>query len=430
MSKTIVVPGSTVPLYEHTDSFYRPYPQASAGLYDPDVTAPVVIGHFLLDPNTAGEDDMFYIGRQCISKGTATGRIFVQGTETNGRQSVGEFNIPALVNTTNRAAMNVGTNRQGFKRLHTQFTNMSADFKLAAISYDAVSHPLDPSYVGTGQLHLGGHSYYSNTLDAYNSALLRNAAALSTFTRYGMFQISGAARSAGRAVKLPASWRSSFGGASHLMCGGVGYWPIISRMAVGPTAWPVNFDDMQVSDTPTLISTTPAMDFPFGPGTQLSDDLQSQLWNHLSAIAGAFILPNTNTLMCIGSNLDRRAPYNNPPGGLFICYGASQPSDNGDTSQAYRAYYHQAYANYYWLFDLQDLADSFGNPSLNPPHMIRPYKHGYWNHSTMRSAYYHRIGGAYYDYEQNLLVTSVDYGADSRFGASAPGYEVYDLGTR
>lgn len=418
MAKTIVVPGSTQSLYEHSPGIYRPFPPVSNTLYSVLATPPAYVGGFVVTPDPSGTSDLTYTqDAHRIAWGSAANRMFLTGHNwgEGGQPHLGEATIPALVGGSDVNAFNVGTIVQPFKNIKTDMAGFQGDATISGMEYDRTTHPLDPSRTGTGQLAFGTYSYYAG-YSGKNFGLYRVGSNLASSADFNT-DMTGGAHFSGMFIKIPAEWRSSFGNHTHWACNGIGM-AIVGRASNGPSL--LAFTMPEVGESPVSISGTVVMDYPLA--TPLCDTEAemntAQIWNHVSRLGGGFCIPNTDTIMFIGSNWDKRV------GGTIDYKGTN---DIGQTSNGYDPSLHNAFANYYWLYDINDIAAVYANSTLNPPHLVRPYEHGFFP-TFPNTNWQRRITGAYYDYSTDRMVTSLFVGSAARWpGLSTPSFAVHQI---
>lgn len=415
----VAAPVSPLPTYDHGGGVSRSYPAVAGGLYSLQATPPIYKGGFLVTPDPSGTSDLTYTqDAHRIAQGSSAGRVFLTGHNwgEGGQPHLGEATRPALVGGSDVNAFNIGAIVQPFRNIKTDLAGFQGDATISGIEYDRVTHPLDPSRVGTGQLAYGSYSYYAG-FAGKNFGLYRNGADMAGGAKFNT-DMTGGAHFSGQMIKIPASWRSLFGGATHFAHNGIGM-AIVGRASNGPSL--LAFTMPEAGESPALINGTVVMDFPLATplcGTE-SALATAQIWNHVSRVAGGFCIPNTDTIMFVGHNWDPRTV-----GGTIDYKGTN---DIGVTSNGYAPSKHRAYGNYYWLFSKSALAAVFANPIANPPHMVRPYEHNFFPAFPVAD-WQHLITGAYYDYDTNEMVSSIWLGAASRFAYSAaPSFAVHQL---
>lgn len=356
-------------------------------------------GGFRLPTATYGVSDVTY-SQGPIALGPGGQSLFVVGHAH--QQAIGEFKIPALVNTLNVSSMNTAAVIQGF----SQVLNRPASGNRQAL--DTIG---GMAYVN-GRLLVNGYQYYDASGAVSDTTLVvTDASRLSTSVVGGYHKLPGNAHASGWISPIPADWQSVLGGT--YITGHSSGVPIISRLSVGPSAFA--FDpstpDIGVLAPATLKSTT-LMDFslskPMGVGAANVEDylynvsLNNTLWNHLSLAAYGFIVPGTRTYLAIGST-----------GGLTSGIGYKITQDNGNLCGGYCSRKVADNYNYYWLFDLNDLVKvKAGQLS---PSAVMPYAHGKLDKAYANNGFNAVIGGAY-DSAKGLLYLSLQGGDRMAYG--------------
>lgn len=422
MSKSIVVPGSTQSLYEHSPGQFKPYPPVASGLYSVAATPPVFEGAFLVPDsgNGANVEGLTYVGVTCkIAQGTTSNRMFVTGNDngTGGAPYFAEVQIPAIVNTTNVNSLNLATFVQNYRDIEADMPIDMATPVIEGMSYDSV----------TGRLFVGSRIYYDATgAGTLNLGYYSDATNLATSAKNGFYAIGQAARAGGQLIPIPPAWQSTFGG-THFSSSGVGG-SIISRSSVGPSLHVVNAASI---GTNSIIATV--MNFPHGDGTMLCGNIAdlrtAQIWNMLSTVGGGFCIPGTDTIMFVGFNWDTRVTPDNTQvyyKNDMTPWGIAGYDDTGTFIDGYFPYRHTAFAGYYWLFDLNQIALTLSDPTGYPPHSHRPYEHGYLP-SIPYVAWNRAISGAYLN-SSNKLICAVSGAASPRFPFGTPAFIQLNLG--
>jgi hypothetical protein len=282
----------------------------------------------------------------------------------------------------------------------------------------------------SGKLIIGTYVYYdAAATEQRNTVVFRDASNLAGSPVDGVFHVDGEAMDAGFILPIPASYRSAFGG-THFMGFG-GFMNIVSRASAGPSAYVMNLSDLTgLTGTTGHVAATPALVYPYGDGTMLSTDpstwtggisgqYTSRSWNHLTSAPAAFVVPGTRTLMYVGQNWT---------GAGTITYKGT--NDVGYTYPGYGPSLHDAYEDYYWLYDLDDLKASIADPTGHPPWHIRPYEEGKFtpDQNPFGGTYGTLITGACFDSSTGRLYVTVTYGASPRFPDGTPLIAAFTLG--
>lgn len=401
----------------------------AGGLYSFAATPPEFVGGFLLDPtgdavSVVGLENAEGNAAACVGE---PGRIFVTGNDSgaNGLRRFSEFEIPEIVPGTDMAARNVGARVQGYR-------NLTPDFDLASYPDDEDTATIGGMYYDplTGRLHVGSYKYYDNYSGIMNHFVYEDAANLAG-ARSGPSVLSAPDDGAvyrscgfwgGQIIPLPDKWHSVFGG-THLVHNGRRV-AIASRASIGPSAASLTPGNIEAGIAKVLMRFTLEH-----PQAQWEDStsgttecLTDPLWNHVSHCAFAFVIPGTDTLCYIGHNIDRRI---DDRGNNTIGY--HDTNSEGHVSSGYDPYWADAYAGYYWLYDLNALAQTAADPAAHPFYSHQPYEHGYFDVPVMDADWRRNIWGGCFNHHTNQLIVTVGRGAEPRFNNGVSSYEVFNL---
>lgn len=253
-------------------------------------------------------------------------------------------------------------------------------------------------YVSDGHLIVQANRWYDATGGARDTTLLVVDGELDGPV-IGYFELEGAARSAGYIAPIPEEWQERLG--APALAGWASNYSIISRYSVGPSLYA--FDPALITrqaDDPGAngaIAARAWMDYPHRGGEYLAPDaleLQchiaddvtscepdaaaSPLWNFLSKAMFGFIVPGTRTYAVFGSN-----------GGTETGVGYKIRQDDDNLCGGYCAYSATDRANYYWLFDLDEVL------SAEAPSDPQPYDYGPWSVSFDQGGRHRIIGGTW-----------------------------------
>lgn len=316
-------------------------------------------------------------------------------------QAVAEFAVPGIVNSADLA-----------------------DLDMASVPLQEFTPVLDRPATGNpqGMDRIGGMAVFPgeagaelmiNTYQYYDASgstthttlVVRDASGTAASRVDGYFTFSGGqAHTSGWISPVPAAWRETLGGA--YLTGHSSGIPIISRASVGPSAFA--FDPEHVigaEAVPDPIPTTRLLDFSLD--NPLHQDLSNEtgsndLWNHLTRATFGMIVPGTRTYLTLGFT-----------GGIAsgVCYKCTQTS--GRLCGGYCAPDAADYSQYYWLWDVNDLA-RVKNGQLEP-HAVRPYDYGKFS-TPFQGESPRPIGGGSYDPGSGILYLTVE-GADRAQGA-------------
>ncbi len=347
------------------------------------------VGAFALPADDYGESDLNY------SEGPLEfhdGSIFIVGH--SHQNAIAQFTVPPLVDSTRIADLNVAVApTQDFATVLDRPTggNDQGTNRIAGLEYH------------DGQLIVNAYEYYDAPADNTDTTLVvRDAGDLGGSAVDGYFSLEGRARAAGWMTGIPGEWQEALGG-THLVGHSSGI-PIISRTSVGPSAYAIDADDVLSADlnSPNLATETL---LEFSLENRLADDLSNEsgandLWTHLSATEFGFIVPGTRTYVTLGNS-----------GGHDSGVGYKITQDDGNTCGGYCAFEADDNANYYWLWDLDDLV-SVRNATM-APHAVRPYASGPWTVPfDTNDRGFNTIGGGTFDEDSGTLYLSIQRAND------------------
>lgn len=206
------------------------------------------------------------------------------------------------------------------------------------------------------------------------SFIFANSDELATGTVSDPVKVDGAAHAAGWISEIPAAYQSELGG--DLMFGNASNLPIAMRNSFGPSAYAVRSTDL-FSGRPGKVASTALLDYPLRKALH-SDKYNNQndntqvrptrvgnndLWTVLSWAVYGFIVPGTRTYAVLGSS-----------GGHASGAGYKIVQDNGYQCGGPCSANHTDYANFYWLYDINDLIKVRTGTLLS--HQPRPYDYG------------------------------------------------------
>ncbi len=376
-------------------------------------------GAFIISGYNFGESEANYTSGT-IAYNSANNSIFIAGFDLDG--AVGEFSIPALVNSKVVADLNSATILQNFK----QILNLTPDSNPQSI--DRISG----LYVFNNKLIVNGIEYYDAPANnTHTTLVIEDANNINTSAINGYYSLQGEAHAAGWISTIPTEWQTLLGG-SH-MTGNSSKYAINSRMPMGISAFA--FDPNNLVGSPSgSIPTTTLIDFDLSnplyadydtyedanynvievngttpPGhTVIDADVivgENDLWTEISQASYGFIVPGTRTYLTIGSS-----------GGHNSGIGYKPTQSDGNVCGGPCAYDANDEYNYYWLWDVNDLL-AVKNGTLQH-YDVRPYAFGLFNVPFQTDLYtntqeIHTIVGGTYDVASNLLYLSVYDGAST-----------------
>jgi hypothetical protein len=241
--------------------------------------------------------------------------------------------------------------------------------------------------------------YDGNGTNVDNLQVFTNAHDLRSSAHKGLFQLEGAALSAGYMGEIPESLQQKLGG--KFFTGWASNYGITSRYSQGPSLH--IFDPQDAIDADVNvdvgIETTAKMVFPFRDGHPMvvgGDAYKmdiSPMWGPLSRGFYGFIIPNTEIFMVVGSN-----------GGIHSGIGYKITQDSGRVCGGPCSYEADDRYNYFWLFNINDIAEA------DEPWLARPISYGKWSHPYDSDGSKRIIGGAYDAENERLFLTLTSAG--------------------
>jgi hypothetical protein len=322
--------------------------------------------------------------------------IFIVGHDH--QQAVAEFKLPALKNSTNLADLNMAASpTQSFATvLNRASANPQAIDQISGLAlFDGPAGQ---------ELLVHAYEYYDAPADnTHTTLVLRDASDLAGSKVDGFYAFAGAAHAAGWVSPIPAPWQPLLGGTT--LSGASSGVPIIGRLSVGPSAFV--FDPADVigsSAAPGNVATTAVLDFSLAK--PLHDDLsndtgKNDIWTHLSRATFGFIAPGTRSYVTLGSSGGHKTG---------VCYKCT-PTGASQACGGYCANDSSDYANYYWLWDVNDLVKA--KKGELAPSAVRPHAHG-----EFPTPFSGEIGGGSFDPASGLLYLTLQ-GADTDQGQYA-----------
>lgn len=368
---------------------------------------PIYRGAFIAsDGDQHGDSKCSYTEALRICQGSQTDRMFMTGYLAN---AVAEIAIPAVSTSTNINDLTVATMVQNYKFLSVP---------------DPIPSSLRINGLSTisGQLIVGATNWYADNNEPRNYGVYANAASISTATQKGMHRVTGARHNAGWLTPIPAVFQAALG-ATHLQGYGGGV-SIESYAPSGISFYAVNAADILAAATGGgVVSATVLADYTVDGGAGMDGDLYtSQMWNWLSSCGGYFFVPNTRTILCFGQSWDYRVTRGGSTVNNRIYYkdqttptGVGRDEDGQAWSNGFFAYLPEAYCNFCWAYDVDDLiAVKNGTKAANT---VKPYWYGpldlfpFCDRLRVSSL----INGVFYREDQNRVYFSSQRGATDRF---------------
>ena len=247
------------------------------------------------------------------------------------------------------------------------------------------------------RLIINAKEYYDAPADNSHTTLIAdNAFGLASSEIGGYYELRGAAHAGGWLSPIPAEWQAVLGG--DYMTGYSSGDPIISRLSVGPSAFVVKSTEFsRVNAGDRDIRTTKLMDFSLR--RPLHEDLfnesrNNDLWTHTSNAVYGFIVPGTRTYATFGHT-----------SGITSGVGYKVTQDDGSLCPGYCSNLKADQSNYYWLWDVKDLASVKQRRKISSS--IKPYAYGKFDVPYQTNGTINRIGGASFDEATGTLLFSV-----------------------
>jgi hypothetical protein len=255
------------------------------------------------------------------------------------------------------------------------------------------------------ELIINAYEYYDAPADnSHTTMVIRDASNIEGAARDGWFSLDGGAHASGWMSAIPQQHQATLGGA--FITGQSSGIPIISRLSVGPSAFVFDPASLVGGAPPGDIATATLLDFSLD--TPLADDLmndmgQNDLWTHLSRAAYGFIPPGTRTYVTIGASGGHES------GVCYKCVPEGETQECG----GYCAKNPDDYANYYWLWDVDDLIRVKNGEIAS--HEVLPYEYG-----VFPTPFSGTIAGGAYDAASGLLYLTLLYADDSQGEYAVP----------
>lgn len=224
-----------------------------------------------------------------------------------------------------------------------------------------------------------------------NTQVFYDASSLRTSPYAGLFQIEHGAKAAGYMSVVPQEMQERLGG--QYIVGWASNYSINGRYSIGPSLHTFNPDDILNADTEInySIPVDTYMMFPLqNPIVANANSAHldvSPIWAETSRAIYAFIIPDTNYYLVIGSH-----------SGLHSGLGYKITQDSGRICGGSCPYEASDYYNYFWLFDVNDIL------SAENPHSILPVSYGKWSHPFDDDGQHKVIGATFDHYNHRLFI--------------------------
>jgi len=372
-------------------------------------------GAFRLSPSKFGDSSRATISQSdgIITYNSNNHSLFITGHPYE--QQIAEFQIPAIVNSTNLEELNVGdsviqpfTKILGTSKLDTgDYTHLKISGMELIDSSLVVNYMAKRDYNGT----------HDNT-----TFVVRTASDLSQSEIAGPYKLEGRLHSGGWISKIPTEWQPSLGG-SYIF-GNAGS-DLVWYRSLGPTAFSFFPEDtlLAAHDSQTLIDTNTLLDFSFqdimrddsvnkdvpDQSVLLNENRLNDLWTVTTGASFGFIVPGTRTYATFGHSSGHDSG---------IDYGIVQ--DNGQKCYGPCAYETADKYGYYWLWDVNDLLKVKNGEK--DAHEIRPYQYGKFN-----TPFGSDISGGTFDPENRTLYLAIAKGDTGYHYDKPPVFVTYQI---
>lgn len=337
------------------------------------------LGAFRFPGSVFGDSRIAY-SSGVFTLGNHNESIFITGNlKLNG---IAEFSIPQLSLDKNIDLWSYATMIQPFSNFLTDRLNNSQ--KLNRVS--------GMDYI-EDELFVNAIEYYDAAADNTESTfIIKTPANLKNSKVNGFFNFRHKVHTAGWISKIPKQLQLKLGG-SYIV-GSASNFPINSRLSIGPSAFSTYLDSFAGIDVNKgLIPSKELMNFSLKHKLHAdfyNESRKNNLWTIGSRAAYGFIVPNTKYYLVLGNSSGHN-------GGLG--YKATQ--SNGNKCGGPCALIHDDVYNYYWLFDIDDFLKI--KDGTMQPFEIRPTKRGVLKTAVEQDNNYHKLIGADFDFENNLL---------------------------
>ncbi|MCK0131412.1 T9SS type A sorting domain-containing protein [Flavobacteriaceae bacterium F08102] len=341
-------------------------------------------GAFRLSAAEFGESNLNY-AQGPIAYNKTNHSLYIVGHSHD--QAIAEFSIPELVKSSDINALKmVAQPLQNF----TPVLNKASGGNPQGL--DRIGGLFATTYNGTPALVVNAYEYYDAPADNTQTTLTiqqANDLEAAQFSSFKTFT-GGAGHTSGWISPVPTDLISVMGG-THITGQSSGI-PIISRASVGPSAFAVDLADVFTENT---VPTQKLLDFSLTH--PLHADLSNtngtnDIWTHLSRVVYGFIVPGTRTYITLGNSGGHSSG---------VCYKCTQ--NNGNLCGGYCAPDAEDYAQFYWLWDLNDLLDV--KHGTKAAHEVRPYAFGAFETPFAENAW--GLGGGSYDESSGILYVSL-----------------------
>ncbi|WP_200238473.1 hypothetical protein [Lamprobacter modestohalophilus] len=307
-------------------------------------------GGIRLEAGTFGSSRIAYsVGPIAVSEQSRT--LWIAGHAHHF--SVGAFELPEPVYSFQHNKLPIAKNTQPFVKINP-------DVKLQG----------KPGRI-TG-LQVIGKKLWVNVAEYYDASgkntnttvVFDDAWDLQDSFQYGFFELKGRAHASGWMTPIPAEQVRDLGG--EYVTGYASNIPINSRLSIGPTLFVWNPSEFDLTSNGVQIPATALINYSLS--NPLHEDAynkngQNVLWTELSQAHIGFIPPGSQDYLVIGTSSGHESG---------IGYKIKQ--DDGRVCGGPCAYAHDDAYNYFWRYDLTDIAAVRAGTAS--PSSLRPVEYG------------------------------------------------------
>ncbi len=249
------------------------------------------------------------------------------------------------------------------------------------------------------------YTYTQNTSHAVTNLDLSNSTGTQGFYPFSSDTLAPPRALGGSMDFIPTAWRSALGGSAVT---GQQSLPVISTNSAGPSLTVFDPNDVGLKNP---IPGKTLLYYPVNAplcGSAGCDNTANPIYNGISTIRGRAMVPNTRSILFVGSHSGGQYWYGDNPSPTGL-YDSIRPSGRGPHATAYEYRI--------WAYDVNDLVAVKSGNKL--PHEVRPYK--IWQLPELTkidpTAY---ITGVGFDPVSSMLFVTTAYG-------DKPRVEVYKI---
>ncbi|MEA1050979.1 hypothetical protein U5801_14340 [Lamprobacter modestohalophilus] len=307
-------------------------------------------GGIRLEAGTFGSSRVAYtVGAITVDEASQT--IWIAGHAHHF--SVGAFELPQPVQSFDIGVLPIAPNSQPFVKIEPPVMLEGDPGRVTGMQ------------VIDDRLHINVTEYYDANCNNKNTTVVfDDALNIGRSEQAGYFQMAGRRHAAGWMQPLSDAWEANLGG--PYLTGYASNIPINSCLSIGPSLFIWEPASVSTLDYGGLIETTPLIDYSLR--LPLSEDPYNEsgintLWTELSKAYLGFVPQGSSDYLVIGTS-----------GGHFSGIGYKITQDNGNRCGGPCAREHDDYYNYFWRYDLNDVAAARSDSRL--PGELRPVDYG------------------------------------------------------